>query len=215
MFWELLESCIVVIVFQVWSSKSNTKNTIWRKLLFWEKYKWQWRLSSHHSAIISIEPKQKITCGNISHEKKIYRSSRSHIFFRIFLKMSQESTYVGVSLCCWVNIKKRLQNKCFPVKSERFLRTRFLQNTSVATSESKHLHASTADLLHIRIGNFDWCKCWHCKNEVRVTDCLCCREVDAMLIASQILKREESISSFSFHVQLPDCQSHVLGLSTK
>ena len=27
-------------------------------------------------------------------------------------------------------------------------------------------------------------KCGHCKNEVREIDCLCCREVDAMLVAS-------------------------------
>ena len=25
--------------------------------------------------------------------------------------------------------------------------------------ETKHIHASAADLLHIRIGNLDWCKC--------------------------------------------------------
>ena len=37
---------------------------------------------------------------------------------------------------------------------------------------------------HIRIRNLDWCKCGHCKNEERKIDCLCCREVDAMLIAS-------------------------------
>ena len=37
--------------------------------------------------------------------------------------------------------------------------------------------------LNIRIGNLDWSKCGHCKNEVREIDCLCCREVDAMLIA--------------------------------
>ena len=35
----------------------------------------------------------------------------------------------------------------------------------MATSEPKHIHASAADLLHIRIENLEWCKC----------DCLCCR----------------------------------------
>ena len=38
--------------------------------------------------------------------------------------------------------------------------------------KTKHIHASGADLLHIRIGNLDWCKCRHCKNEAREIDCL-------------------------------------------
>ena len=50
--------------------------------------------------------------------------------------------------------------------------------------ETKHIHTSAADLLHIRIGNLDWCKCEHCKNEAREIDCLCCREMNVMLIAS-------------------------------
>ena len=50
-----------------------------------------------------------------------------------------------------------------------------------------------------------------CKNEGREIDCLCCREVDAMLIASaKIPEREGSISSSSFYRQRP----HVLALST-
>ena len=62
--------------------------------------------------------------------------------------------------------------------------------------ETKHIHASTADLLHIRIGNLDRCKCRHYKNEAREIDCLYCREVDAMLIASaKILEREGSIGN--------------------
>ena len=61
--------------------------------------------------------------------------------------------------------------------------------------KTKHIHASAADLLHIRIGNLDWCKCGHCKNEAREIDCLCCREVNAMLIASaKILEREGSLT---------------------
>ena len=51
-------------------------------------------------------------------------------------------------------------------------------------NETKHIHALAADLLHIRIKNLDWYKCGHCKNEAREIDCLCCREVDVMLIAS-------------------------------
>ena len=49
--------------------------------------------------------------------------------------------------------------------------------------ETKHIYASAAGSLHIRIGNLDWCKCRHCKNEAREIDCLCCREVDAIIIA--------------------------------
>ena len=47
-----------------------------------------------------------------------------------------------------------------------------------------HIYASADDLLHIRIGNLDWCKCGHFKTETREIDCLCCIEVDAMLISS-------------------------------
>ena len=39
--------------------------------------------------------------------------------------------------------------------------------------ETKHIHASAADLLHNRIGSLDWCKCRHCKKEARQIDCLC------------------------------------------
>ena len=52
-------------------------------------------------------------------------------------------------------IKKRFQDKCFPMKLTKFLRTPFLQNTStlVATSSSKH-----------------------CKQMKTYTENLCCRE---------------------------------------
>ena len=57
---------------------------------------------------------------------------------------------------------------------EIFKNNFFYRTPPVATSEIKHTHASAADLLHVRIGNLDWCKCGHCKNEVREIDCLCC-----------------------------------------
>ena len=44
--------------------------------------------------------------------------------------------------------------------------------------ETKHIYASAADLLHMRIENLNWCKCGHCKNKTRKIDCLCCREVE-------------------------------------
>ena len=31
--------------------------------------------------------------------------------------------------------------------------------------ETKYIYASAADLLHIRKGNLNWCKCGHSKNE--------------------------------------------------
>ena len=124
-------------------------------------------------------------------------------------------------------IIKKLQHRCFPVKFAKFLRTSFLQNTSDGCflnstyasasvllhirignldwnesheKQTKYIHASAADLLHIRIGNLDWCKCGHCKNEAREIDCLCCREVNAMLIASaKIPEREGSISPCRFY----------------
>ena len=50
--------------------------------------------------------------------------------------------------------------------------------------KTKHIHASVADSFCIRIGNLDWYKCGYCKNEAMKIDCLCCREVNGMLIAS-------------------------------
>ena len=60
--------------------------------------------------------------------------------------------------------------------------------------EAQHIHASAAES-----------KCRHCKNEAREIDCLCCREVNAMLIASaKIQEREGNISPSSFYGKLPD-----------
>ena len=77
--------------------------------------------------------------------------------------------------------------------------------TKILLNETKHIYAWANNLLHIRIGNLNWCKWGHCKNKARETDCLCCREVDAMLIASvKIPEREGSISPSSFYGQLLD-----------
>ena len=57
--------------------------------------------------------------------------------------------------------------------------------------------------LPIRLGNLIWCKCKYCKNEAREIDCPCCREMNAMLIASaKTLEHEGKILPFSFYVQL-------------
>ena len=45
----------------------------------------------------------------------------------------------------------------------------------------------------------------HYYNEARDIDCICCRELDAMLIASaKIPERQGRISSSSFYGHLPD-----------
>ena len=44
-----------------------------------------------------------------------------------------------------------------------------------------------------------WGKCGHCNNEAREIDCLCCRKVDAVLIASaKILEYEEASHHAAF-----------------
>ena len=45
-----------------------------------------------------------------------------------------------------------------------------------AMRKRQHIYASAANLLHIRIGNLNCCKCGHCKTEAREIDCLCCRD---------------------------------------
>ena len=111
---------------------------ILKKWFFWGKYKWQWKLSLHHSSSISFWTWTEKTCGTESHQK-----------------------------------------------------------------ETEHIHTSTANLLHIRIGNFNWCKCGHCKIEAREVDCLHCRGVDAMLFPStKILESKGSILPPSFYAQL-------------
>ena len=45
----------------------------------------------------------------------------------------------------------------------------------------------------------------YCNSEARDIDCICCRELDPMLIASaKIPEREERISPSSFYGHLPD-----------
>ena len=71
--------------------------------------------------------------------------------------------------------------------------------------ETKHIHASPTNILHIRKGNLNCCKCRNCKNEAREIDYLCCREVDTMLNTStKIPERKGSILPFSFYGKLPD-----------
>ena len=62
----------------------------------------------------------------------IDRGSRLQMFIKIgVLKISQQSlenTYAGLKACNY--IRKRLQNKCFPVNIAKFFTTAILRNTS-------------------------------------------------------------------------------------
>ena len=73
--------------------------------------------------------------------------------------------------------------------------------------ETKHIYSSAADLLHITIGNLNWCKCGPCKNEAREVDCLCCREIEVgvmVMNSTKIPQGEVRILPSSFYGQLPD-----------
>ena len=48
---------------------------------------------------------------------------------------------------------------------------------------TKHINTSAANLLRIKIGNLNWYKYGHWKNEAREIDHLCYTEVVAMLVA--------------------------------
>ena len=41
--------------------------------------------------------------------------------------------------------------------------------------KTRHIYASAADLLHIRLGNLNWCKCGRIDNQAREIDYLCYR----------------------------------------
>ena len=59
------------------------------------------------------------------------------------------------------------------------------------------------------MGNPDWCKCVHCKNEAREIDCHCCKEVDAMLIASAKIPEREGASCYPAFMAICSIISHM------
>ena len=62
----------------------------------------------------------------------------------------------------------------------------------------------------MRIGNLNWCRYGHSKNEAREIDCACYREVDTMPVASaKIPEFEGSISLYNFYGNYPTI-SHML-----
>ena len=75
--------------------------------------------------------------------------------------------------------------------------------------ETKHTYASAANLLHIRIGNINWCKWGYCKSEAKEIDCFCYREMDAMLFALvKIPEYKGSILQSSFYRHFCPIISH-------
>ena len=61
----------------------------------------------------------------------------------------------GLKTCSF--IKKRPEHRYFSCEiCEVFKNTCFYGTPPVAAYETKHIHASAADLLHIKIGNRDW-----------------------------------------------------------
>ena len=75
-----------------------------RKWLFWGIYKWQWKLSLHHSSTISVWAYKEKKCGNESHEKETTETIvRRYSSKYVLLKILQEST------CAKNNLSKRDQ----------------------------------------------------------------------------------------------------------
>ena len=70
--------------------------------------------------------------------------------------------------------------------------------------KTKHIYSSAVNLLHIRLGNLIWCKLGYCKNEAREIDRFCCREGDAMVIASAKIPEDDVFIPSRFYGQLPD-----------
>ena len=102
----------------------------------------------------SLSLSRKKNCGNevVVCSQCFLRSSCLQIFFKRGV-LKNFANFTGKHAC----IKKRSQHRYFPVKFAKFWRTIFFFRTPpAATSETKHMYASTVDLLHIRIVNLDW-----------------------------------------------------------
>ena len=83
----------------------------------------------------------------------------------------------------------------------------FFNQFSLNLNRKKHVVMKAMrkkrNVFKLQLSNY-WCECGHCKNEAREIDCLCCRKVDAMLIAAaKIPKSDGSISPSSFYVNCP------------
>ena len=115
---------------------------------------------------------------NWSNERNT-KNTMSHLYFNANVPMpdigwiyEEESDYSEENMCgnvfSIISFWAWTKNTCGNMSHEK---------------ATKHIQASAANLLHIRIGNLDWCKCNHFKNKAGEIDCLCCRGEDATLIA--------------------------------
>ena len=136
-----------------------------------------------------LQPFQKKTCGNESHEKETTKAVDGSVFLKVS-EILQENTSAGglflIKLQVWRPgslINRDSNTGGFPWNLQNFLKNTFFYRTPpVAASETKHIHASTDDILHVKIAigaNADIAKT---KWEKQIF--FCCREVDAMAIAS-------------------------------
>ena len=74
------------------------------------------------------------------------------------------------------------------------------------TSENEDLCSTILQSFQFVSRQKKTCEKKNCKNEGRVIDCLCCREVCVMLISlAKISECVGSISPSNFYEQLPDC----------
>ena len=60
------------------------------------------------------------------------------------------------------------------------------------------------DLLHIKIGNLNWCECGHCKNEAREIDLFFVEKWMQCYCFGQNPRAQGNMSPSSFYGQLPD-----------
>ena len=117
------------------------------RLLFWRNTCDREVFRSTILQPFQFEPEQKRTFGKRATRKNLRKQTFA---FRPATLLNRDSN-TGVFLWSLRNF------------SQHF----FSRTPPLATSETKHIHASAVDLLHIRIGYLDWCKCRHCKNEAR------------------------------------------------
>ena len=143
--------------------------------MFWGKYMWKGSLLRHHS------PSKK--------ETKHIQASAADVLHTL---LEQEiSIGANTRSSHWRCSVKKDVLKNFAKFTEKHLCQSLFFN-KVAGLSGDFLYRTTL-------------KCVHCKNEAREIDCLCYREVNAMLLAStKIPDHEGSMSLSSFYGHLPD-----------
>ena len=126
------------------------------------------------------------------------------IIFQVLLSFDPVKEIMKIHVKCHIYIKNC--KKVIILGKTHVTMKSFTPPFSTIKRKETYLRFSCRFITYIiRIRNLDWCKYGHCENEAREIYCLCCREVDAMLIASaKMPEREVRISPSSFYGQLPD-----------